>query len=551
MTNRLQLRAWKRALLGGSALALIAAGAASAQTATAAADPREARIEQLESEVQELAAQVQDLKRGQAAQIETLADVQARPLPSTNVTIASGKPSIASTDGQFTANLHGILQFDAAQYDQQSAGNIKTDLRRSGPALGASAANVDLTHARNLKDGDDFRRARIGVDGKAFGDWDYRLIFDFAGTGVENAGQLYEGWVQYSGLKPFKFRVGAFAPSIGLDDQASTNTMPFLERSAVEDIARGFAAGDTRTAAEIFANGDHWLVSGAVTGRTIGVVNSGAVDTITTPTPPATSTTANIATPQTYGDQLGFVGRIAGTPIHDGGWLLHLGAHGSYVARPADLSGPGTTGGTALTSSVLAFSNTQELRVDSTKLVNTGNIDARSGYTAGVEVALQKDSLLLQSEYESLGADRSDKGLSSPNFSGYYVSGTWLITGERRVYNSQTAAFDGPVVAHPFSFHNGGLGAWELGVRYSELDLNYDAGSAGKAPGASAIRGGEEENIDVGLNWYPNPVVRFMLDFEHVRVDRLSPNATVYQTPTGAQIGQNYNVFAIRSQFAF
>ena len=193
--------------------------------------------------------------------------------PSTVVTLANGRPLISSADGKFTATVHAVMQLDAAQYDQKSAGAIASDLRRSGPALGASATNVDLTHARDLKDGDDFRRARLGVDGTAFGDWDYRLILDFAGSGVENTGQLYETWVQYSGLKPVKFRIGAFSPSIGLEDQGSTNGMPFLERTVSSDLARGLAAGDTRTAAEIFANGDHWLVSGAVTGRTIGVLN--------------------------------------------------------------------------------------------------------------------------------------------------------------------------------------------------------------------------------------------------------------------------------------
>ena len=102
--------------------------------------------------------------------------------------------------------------------------------------------------------------------------------------------------MQYSGFKPVKFRIGAFSPQIGMDDQQSTNTMPFIERAAVSDLARGLAAGDTRTAAEVFANGPHWLASAAVTGRTIGVINTGTA----------------AAVPQTFSDQLGFV--VAGRP---------------------------------------------------------------------------------------------------------------------------------------------------------------------------------------------------------------------------------------------
>jgi len=505
-------------------------------------DPREARIEQLESEVSQLAAEVQDLKRGQAEQIKTIAGVEKKqlPAPSASVAFPNGKPTISSADGKFTATLHGVMQLDAAQYDQAAAGPIATDLRRDGPDLGASASNVDLAHARDLKSGDDFRRARIGIDGTVYGDWDYRVLFDFAGAGTENAGQLYETWAQYSGLKPFKFRVGAFPPSIGLDDQASTNGMPFLERAVSSDLARGLAAGDTRTAAEIFANGDHWLASGAVTGRVIGVISTGTA----------------AAVPQTYGDQLGLVGRIAATPLYGSDWLVHFGAHGSYVVRPANASGPLTTGGTALSSEAIALSNTPELRVDATKFLNTGSIDASHADTVGAEFAAQKQNFLLQAEYEDFGVQRSD-GVASPNFHGYYVSGTWILTGERRPYNAQTAAFDAPPVAHPFSLKDGGWGAFELGLRYSDMDLNFNAGAPGTYQTGAAIRGGEEQNFTAGLNWYPNPVVRFMFDYQHVRINRLSPAtsattaSTIWFTPAGAQIGQNYDVFELRSQLAF
>jgi phosphate-selective porin OprO/OprP len=519
-------------------------------TPSASADPREARIGLLEAELQQLSDEVQDLKRNQATQIQTIAADEKR-LPATTSAIASianGKPTIASQDGRFTATLHAVMQFDAADYFQASPGPLDTDFRRSGAALGTP--NIDAAHARNLKNGDVFRRARIGIDGTAFGDWDYRFLFDFAGSGVENAGQVYETWVQYSGFKPFHMRVGAFSPSFGLDDQSSTNGMPFMERAASSDIARGLAAGDTRTAVQLWASGDRWLASGAVTGKSVGVINTGAAS----------------VTAQTFGDQLGFVGRVAGTPFKGSDWLVHVGVHGSYVVHPSDASGPGANGVTPLSSSVIGLSNTQELRVDGTKLINTGAIPAKHADTVGVEFAAQKQNVLLQGEYEHFDIARSD-GQASPKFSGYYVSGSWVLTGEARKYNTQTAAFDAPAVAHPFSLTNGGLGAWELAVRYSDMDLNFHEGKAGSAVPTSAnsvIRGGEEQNITAGLNWYLNPVVRFMLDYSHVKVDRLSPGATAnnalaltsagWQLPVGhfgQQIGQTYDVISIRSQVAF
>jgi phosphate-selective porin OprO/OprP len=536
-------------LSGASSLALAQAPDSPVATAQAApspaADPREARIEQLEAEVQLLADEVQDLKRNQASQIQTIAaDEKRLPAPTSAIaTIASGKPVIASPDGKFTAAFHGIMQFDAAQYDQPSPGPIASDFRRDGPAIGGTSSNVEAAHARNLKNGDVFRRARIGIDGNVYGDWDYRLVFDFAGSGVENAGQLYEAWGQYSGFKPFHLRVGAFSPSIGLDDQASTNGMPFLERAVSSDIARGLAAGDTRTAVSLWASGDRWLASGAFTGRTIGVINTGTAS----------------ATAQTYGDQLGFVGRVAGTPFKGGDWLVHLGLHGSYVLRPANTGGPqtGLGGSTAINAQTIAFSNTPELRVDGTKLIDTGKLNARHADTIGAEFAVQKQNFLLQSEYEHFDVERTDVGKTNPSFWGYYVSGSWVLTGEARKYNTQTAAFDAPTVAHPFSLTNGGWGAWEVAVRYSDMNLNYKPGLAGTYQTGSSIRGGEEQNITAGVNWYLNPVLRLMFDYQHVKIDRLSPAAnssaasTIWFAPKGAQIGQTYDVFAVRSQVAF
>ena len=545
---------------GASLSALAAAGASAAPADDAQRDARLARLEaevsalqgevsqnhelarenaELKSEVGDLQAQVADLK---ASTVEQLSDVRQQADKQPRVSLANGRPSFSTADGQFTAALRGQLQLDTAAYFQPAAGPITTDFRRSGPALGASATNVDLTHARDLKDGVDWRRARIGIDGTAYGDWEYRLLFDFGGSGVEDAGQLYEAWGQYSGFRPLHLRVGAWPQPIGLEDQASTNSQLFLERPAIADVARNLAAGDTRIGAGAFAYDNYWFVSGDVTGRTIGVVNTGTFITSTT--------TGNVGTAQTFGDQLGLVGRAAVTPFHGSDWRVNIGVHGSYVAQPANTTGPAADGSQPVSGMAVRLRDTQELRVDGTQLIDTGSIPASTASTIGGEFAAQKGPFLLQSEVESIHVSRSD-GKASPTFGGWYVEGGWMLTGEPRAYNASTAAFDGPTISHPFSLKNGGSGAWELAARYSDADLNFDAGAAGTAPSVDAIRGGDSQIWSFGLNWYPNQVFRVMLDVDHVRIERLSPNATLFQTPTGAQIGQDYTVVAVRTQAAF
>ena len=53
----------------------------------------------------------------------------------------------------------------------------------------------------------------------------------------------------------------------------------------------------------------------------------------------------------------------------------------------------------------------------------------------------------------------------------------------------------------------GGIGAWEIGIRYTDLDLE-DNGLGDKG-----------DIITVGLNWYATPTVRFMANYNTADVD--------------------------------
>ncbi|HXA38906.1 MAG TPA: porin [Phenylobacterium sp.] len=514
----------RRLLLAAAATSAIATGA----HAQAAPDPRDAEIQELKAQVQALAAKLDRLEaRANTPPVIQTPTAPASTPPAAIAVIAGGKPGIQSADGRFTANLHAVMQFDAADFQQATPGPTTADFRR-----GAAAA--DTSHARDLSSGTNFRRARLGIDGRAFGDWDYNALIDFGGAGEEDAAHIQELWVQYSGLKPFHVKVGAYPPSLGLEDQGSTNGMLFLERPAVADIARSLAGGDFREAAEIWGNGNWWYVNAAVTGRLVGVVNSQAT-----------------GVSQPFDSQLAFIGRLGFAPIRTEHGMLEVGVHGSYVDRPADSGGPDTAPGATRYSVI--FQERPELRVDGTRLISTGAISAQHAGEVGLEAAGQYGPVFLQSEYETFTIQRRNGtvGLSDPEFRGYYVEGSYSLTGERRRFNAANWAFDAPAVNHPFSIADRTWGAWELAARYSDIDLNYHAGAPGTAPAPDAVRGGEQKIWAGGLNWYPNAVVRFMLDYQDVRIDRLSPSATTFATPTGAQIGQHYHAISFRSQFAF
>jgi phosphate-selective porin OprO/OprP len=517
----------KHKLLAGVAVCSLA------WPAIAAADPAtDARIAALEAQVQALSSQVQDLK-AEAAQTETLqaqvADLKASTADSvaavredalaTTVSLANGRPTFSTSDGQFTASLRGVFQLDAAHYSQKPAGPLSTDFRRG--SLGDATQN---DHARDLNDGTNFRRARLGIEGKAFGDFEYNFLYDFGGSGVEDAGKISSAWVQYDGLGPVRVRIGAFSPPAGLEEPVSTNGSLFAERASPSELVRSLAAGDGRSAAGVFANGDRWNVSAAVTGGTVAT--------------------------QTFDEQLGIVARAAFVPFKRDNALIHLGVNTTVVVNPAattpDIAGVSTT--------ALRLRDRPELRVDATQLVDTGNIDANGLRSFGGEFGAQWNNLYVQAEYFDITVDRKGP-LSNPRFDGWYVQTGWTITGEPRRYSITTATFEAPRPDKPFDWKKGQWGAWELGLRYSDLDLNYHEGAPGTAQVADAIRGGEQKILTVGLNWYVNAVLRFQAAFQDVNVNRLSPGGAAFLAgstpPAGAQVGQNLQIWSFRTQYAF
>jgi phosphate-selective porin OprO/OprP len=437
------------------------------------------------------------------------------------VSLPNGTPSFASSDGRFTANVRTIVMFDAGKYFQKDN-------------LPAQVTN------RDLNDGTNFRRARFGIDGRLFKDFDYALIYEFGGSGGEDTGHIQEAWVQYTGWKPWRLKVGAFEPNIGLSAAVSTSQMIMMERPAPAEVARNVAAGDSRSAIQLTGNGlwgegdsgvaTRWLASAALTGNTVGTLNSAASGFTAQPTD----------------EQTGIIGRFALAPFSSTDWQAHFAVNGQYVTQPND------SGAAANPRYPIQLRDRPELRLDGTRLVDTGAIDAKTASVYGGEFGFTAHQFMLESEYFEYKIERRNTTAatpSDPHFHGWYVQGAWVLTGENRPYNPAEGRFDAPRMNYNFNPAAGAWGAFELAARYSDLDLNYHDCGAGHAIPASpaacfdAIRGGEQKISSVGLNWYMNPDIRIMLDYQHVDVNRFNA--------AGLQVGQKNNAVGVRGQFTF
>ena len=489
-------------LLCGAAPAALAQAIPTASTAPSGISQEQAlalsaRLDALEKRNEELEAQIQDLKGQSSAQVQQVRDTQAA---QPTVAIANGRPTFTTPDGAFKFALRSVVQFDAASYSESPR-----------------------TAANDLGSGTNFRRARIGFDGAAYKDWNYALWGDFGGSGGESA-ILNQAYVEYAGWKPFgldepiRLRLGAWATPSGLEDATSNTEELFLERAAIAELVRGFATGDGRTGVGATARGARWYVSGLLSGKVVGV--------------PSTAE---------FNQQRGFAARVAFNPIHGADYDVHLGANVQGILDPAD-----TTAGPVDTRAV-RLQERPELRVSGVRLVDTGAINS-DGLTAyGLEAGASWKNFYGAGEWYQVDVSRKATAPAvspfDPSFSGWYLQGAWTITGEHHAWTNANGGFVGVRPAKVFDPRRGAWGAWEVAARYSELDLNDREGVAGAATPAGGIRGGEQKITTLGLNWYPNNVVRFLLDYQWTRVSRLNA--------TGANIGEDVNVVSFRSQFAF
>ena len=85
-----------------------------------------------------------------------------------------------------------------------------------------------------------------------FGDWTYNVNFDFGGSGgTETPGHIQSVYLEYDGLAPWAFRIGAFPPPTSIEDATASGDTIFLERNSPSDLQRNIAGGDGRDAISI------------------------------------------------------------------------------------------------------------------------------------------------------------------------------------------------------------------------------------------------------------------------------------------------------------
>ena len=353
-----------------------------------------------------------------------------------------------------------------------------------GGRIMADAAYYDEDRTR-MGNGAELRRARIFARGAVYHDWFYKLQLDFAG----NKTTLKDAYLGYRGAGNLKLTLGNQKEPFSLNELTSSKYITFLERALPNTFAPGRNLG-----LSVGTHGDNW---GAKAGYYFEGVHNGS-------------------SPKSQG--WGTTGRVYYAPLAEKTRVLHLGAAASYRGSDGD--------------NEIRFRERPESHVSGTRLVDTGTIGGyRNQKLYGLEAAAVYDSLSLQGEYIRSSIDVSGGG-SDPDFSGWYLFGSYFLTGEHRPYHVGSGTFGRVKPASIVG--KGGHGAWELAARYSSVDLE-DGG----------YQGGEENNITVGVNWYATPNIRFMANYVRASTDPTSP---VKYASAG---DEDLNILQVRGQIDF
>jgi phosphate-selective porin OprO and OprP len=383
---------------------------------------------------------------------------------------ADGAFQVKSADGNISGNLGGRLELDG-YYDDND----------NGSKIGSGVAGSDSSDSFR------FRRAWLTLTGDVYG-FDYHIDYDF----VTNA--LQRACISHQALPHGRVYVGQEKPWASLDEIASDTDTPFLERNIAS--SSGVNSVATYTNGLYYSWNDRLLSDGD--NLWFGLSGS-SLHRLTGGTDTSTQGTA-------------FNARVAYAPIVAEDRWLHFGV--SFINANAAV-GSTTSGTNALLASYVYgnhFDSNEKLTLASYPVSATGTRPHSN--TIGGELAGAYGPGYLQAEYDD--ARFHETGQLDNAVKAYSVTAAVTLTGETRPYKAGDATYGGITPSHAY-------GAFEFAVRYEKA---RNDGSNGVFTGlglagvkASTATLDQVSLLSVGLNYYPNAHVRFMLDYEHGRAD--------------------------------
>jgi phosphate-selective porin OprO/OprP len=205
--------------------------------------------------------------------------------------------------------------------------------------------------------------------------------------------------------------------------------------------------------------------------------------------------------------------RAAWTPIKAAGEVLHLGLSASSEHRDSFVDGRGIEHAPSVRLSAPPEAGLTPVRlIDDGSLSNADRVDR-----SGLEGLWIDGPWSVQGEALHESVSRFG-GKPDVSVNGAYAFGSWVLTGESRPYSNGNTGNIKP---------RSGWGAWELLLRYSELNLN-----------SGSVVGGTEHDWTLGANWYLTEHFKFQANY-------------IYATSEKGNLSLDPHIFEARVQIYF
>jgi len=317
------------------------------------------------------------------------------------------------------------------------------------------------------------RRARIAFKAVLWENWYAELDLDFSGSAIEMKDMIIGYIFEDHNLI---LKAGHFRENFGMETVTTSRYLTFMERSLISklDASRhlGFQAQHWD---------DRYTVIGGVHFNTQGDYEE-------------------VEYSQDQNKDLGkdegysFTGRAVFRPILDAEKVLHIGAAGTYRTPKTHTETPNT----------FRYSTRSHTSINRKKYIDTDDIrDVESEVAYDLELAGAYKNFMFQGEYKNYMVNRMN-GLESVNLDGFYVQAGYLLFGGKYNYNRADGEFTRLTRGKSY-------GELELALRYDYVNANdFDA----------EVYGGSAEGYSIGLNYYVNPNVKFMMNYIYNNHDR-------------------------------
>jgi phosphate-selective porin OprO and OprP len=400
-------------------------------------------------------------------------------------------------NGLFKFYVGGRLQIDAAWV------RTTDDVQASRTAGGIG----------KLDDAVNFRRGRFDFGGTFYKNIDFLMEWDFINTfNAERTGSTLAAntpvptdmWVTFKEV-PWvgNVRIGNQKPPISFEHMTSSRFLNFMERSLgfdafIENQNNGFEMGICAFDTYMDERGT-WALGVFKNTRSIFGWNVGD-------------------------GEYDVTGRVTYLPVYedDGATLVHVGLGASH--RDFDDDVDRVRARTLIRNGPAVLHN----------IVAEAIVGGKSRDLVNPEFVVVYGPWTFQSEYQRAWFRDAVVPATGPGprlnlgtvqMQAGYAELLYFLTGEHRYYNRKSAAFGRVTPNESFRGFGmtddgcdgcdgcGGGGAWQIGARYSWIDLDNNG-----------VQGGTIHDVTLGLNWFLNPYMKWQWNAEAL-YRNFAPNA--------------------------